>query len=73
MAAMQFDRSLFAFLFPLFAPSIYDRLGYGWGNSLMALVGVVATVPLTVWAWRFGGRLRGKSWHNILILCHGLD
>lgn len=33
-------RSLAGFGFPLFAPSLYARLGYGWGNTLLAFVGV---------------------------------
>lgn len=44
-AAMQFLRSLAAFGFPLFAPKMYDVLGYGWGNTMLA--GVYAVVGVS--------------------------
>ncbi|KAK7713710.1 hypothetical protein SLS63_012025 [Diaporthe eres] len=28
------------FAFPVFAPDLYDRLGYGWGNSMLAFLWV---------------------------------
>lgn len=36
-----------AFL-PIASPYMYDRLGYGWGNSLLALV-LLAIVPFIFW------------------------
>ena len=60
-AAGQFIQSLTAFLFPLFAPSMYDALGYGWGNSAMALAGLVLAIPLPIFVWKFGARLRNKA------------
>ncbi|KAJ3501882.1 hypothetical protein NM208_g16843 [Fusarium decemcellulare] len=39
MGAQQFFKSLAAFLFPLFAPAMYDKLGYGKGNSILAIEG----------------------------------
>ncbi|XXG96172.1 hypothetical protein Hte_002451 [Hypoxylon texense] len=61
MAASQFLKSLMAFLFPLFAPSMYQALGYGWGNSLLALVGMLLSVPLPIFIWKYGARLRAKA------------
>ncbi|KAF2724296.1 putative efflux pump antibiotic resistance protein [Polychaeton citri CBS 116435] len=61
MAALQFARSLTAFLFPLFAPSMYRALGYGWANSLMALVGFALTIPLPIILTTWGPRLRAKA------------
>ncbi|KAI1080325.1 caffeine resistance protein [Whalleya microplaca] len=61
MAATQFVRSLMAFLFPLFAPSMYQALGYGWSNSIMALAGLVLSIPLPLFLWRYGARLRSKA------------
>jgi hypothetical protein len=37
VAAVRFLSNIFGFAFPLFAPRLYERLGYGWGNSLLAL------------------------------------
>ncbi|KAJ0341632.1 hypothetical protein COL922a_002071 [Colletotrichum nupharicola] len=61
MAATQFVESLTAFLFPLFAPSMYRALGYGWANSLMALVGTMLSVTLSVFLWKYGARLRTRA------------
>ncbi|CAJ2512305.1 Uu.00g053200.m01.CDS01 [Anthostomella pinea] len=54
-------RSLAGFGFPLFAPAMYDRLGYGWGNTLMALLGVAIGWPGPLLLWRCGERLRMSS------------
>ncbi|KAI6084022.1 caffeine resistance protein [Hypoxylon rubiginosum] len=61
MAASQFFKSLMAFCFPLFAPSMYQALGYGWGNSLLALVGMLLSIPLPIFLWKYGARLRAKA------------
>ena len=60
-AAGTFLRSLFAFSFPLFAPYMYASLGYGWGNSLLALVAVVLGIPAPLLLWRYGPWLRARS------------
>ena len=46
------------FAFPIFAPQLYGRLGYGWGNSLLGFVWIalVFPVPLALWLW--GDKLR---------------
>ncbi|KAI1734246.1 major facilitator superfamily domain-containing protein [Xylaria scruposa] len=54
-------RSLAGFGFPLFAPSLYGRLGYGWGNTLLALLGVALGFPGPYLLWRYGERLRKRS------------
>ncbi|KAI0890108.1 MFS general substrate transporter [Annulohypoxylon maeteangense] len=54
-------RSLAGFGFPLFAPSMYDRLGYGWGNTLMALLGVAIGWPGPFLLWKYGEKLRLRS------------
>ncbi|KAL1893974.1 hypothetical protein Sste5346_006115 [Sporothrix stenoceras] len=61
MAANQFVKSLCAFLFPLFAPSMYQRLGYGWANVVIAFAWVVISVPLVLYIWRLGARLRARA------------
>ncbi|KAI8954310.1 major facilitator superfamily domain-containing protein [Xylaria longipes] len=54
-------RSLAGFGFPLFAPSLYGRLGYGWGNTLLALLGIVLGFPGPYFLWRYGEMLRKRS------------
>jgi MFS family permease len=61
LAAGAFLRSLAGFGFPLFAPYLYNALDYGWGNSLMAFIGIVIGVPAPVFLWKFGEKLRKKS------------
>jgi MFS family permease len=58
LSASQFPRSLAAFLFPLFAPSMYSALGYGWGNTTIAFAGLVLGIASPALLWVFGPRLR---------------
>ena len=60
-AASQFVRSLTVFTFPLFAPKMYDALGYGWGNTTVAFVALAIGVPAPLLLWKFGKRLRAKA------------
>lgn len=60
-AASQFLRSLTAFLFPLFAPTMYKVLGYGWGNTTIALIGLVVGLPAPLVLWYYGARLRARA------------
>ncbi|RDW77797.1 putative transporter-1 [Coleophoma cylindrospora] len=61
LAALQFLRSLTAFLFPLFTPSMYRALGYGWGNNLIAFCGIFILFPAPLIIWIYGARLRAKA------------
>jgi MFS family permease len=60
-AASQFLRSVFAFCFPLFAPALYNSLGYGWGNTTIALVFLALAIPSPFVLWFWGARLRAKG------------
>lgn len=60
-AASQLLRSLMAFTFPLFAPAMYLALGYGWGNSLLALITLVFGVPAPLLLWWCGPQLRARA------------
>ncbi|KAK2037956.1 MFS general substrate transporter [Colletotrichum somersetense] len=50
--------NVLGFVFPIFAPQLFTRLGYGWGNSLLAFpfIGLGCPAPLLLWVW--GVRLR---------------
>ncbi|KAI0525396.1 major facilitator superfamily domain-containing protein [Xylaria bambusicola] len=61
IAATQFLKSLAAFLFPLFVPSLYGALGYGWGNSTIAFASLVLALPAPFVIWRYGARLRQRA------------
>ncbi|EFY95618.1 MFS transporter [Metarhizium robertsii] len=61
MAACAVLRSLAGFGFPLFAPYLYEDLGYGWGTSILAFVSIAIgwVAPVIFWVW--GPRLRALS------------
>lgn len=52
-------RCMVAAFLPLSGLSIYDRLGYGWGNSLLAVVALIFSVMPWV-CYRFGEKLRAR-------------
>jgi hypothetical protein len=45
LAAATFLRSLAGFGFPLFAPTMYNALGYGKGNTILAVAAIVLGCP----------------------------
>ncbi|KAL4894541.1 major facilitator superfamily domain-containing protein [Aspergillus ambiguus] len=62
-AAPWLPRGLFGFGFPLFAPTMYAELGYGWGNTLLGFLALVIGVLSPLFVWRYGERLRRRgSW-----------
>lgn len=65
-AATRFLSNILGFVFPIFAPQLYDSLGYGWGNSLLAFIFVALGLPMPLLLWVWGERLRalGKKQHE---------
>ncbi|KUI68182.1 hypothetical protein VM1G_04063 [Cytospora mali] len=61
VAAATVLRSLAGFGFPLFAPSLYAKLDYGWGNTLLAFIGVLIGWPAPILLWKYGPMLRARS------------
>lgn len=59
--AAAFLRTMAGFSFPLFAPSMYERLGVGMGNTVLAIVALTFGIVAPTLLWRFGGWLRSKS------------
>jgi hypothetical protein len=60
IAASAVLRSLFGALFPLFGLNLYNKLGLGWGNSLLGSIALGLTpVPLIFRLYR--ERIRTKS------------
>jgi MFS family permease len=57
IAANTILRSLLGALLPLAGPSMYARLGLGWGNSLLGFIGI-AFIPLPFFFSRYGERIR---------------
>ena len=54
-------RSLAGFGFPLFAPYMYNALGYGVGGTVLAVLAIVFGWPAPFLLWRYGATLRAKS------------
>ncbi|KZP33608.1 MFS general substrate transporter [Athelia psychrophila] len=61
LAAVSCLRSFAGFGFPLFAPAMYARLGYGKGDTVLAVVAVVIGCPAPWLFWKYGERIRGAS------------
>ncbi|KAJ5527573.1 hypothetical protein N7513_011732 [Penicillium frequentans] len=57
-AASRMLSNICGFAFPIFAPQMYDRLGYGWGNSLLGFVFIALGVPTPLLLWIWGPKLR---------------
>jgi len=61
LAAIAFLRSLAGFGFPLFAPAMYNALGYGKGDTVLAVVAIVVGCPAPWLFWFYGERIRNAS------------
>ncbi|KAE8156651.1 major facilitator superfamily domain-containing protein [Aspergillus tamarii] len=59
LAANNLLRSAVAVLLPLSGPAMYDRLGYGWGDTLLGLVALVL-VPTPLLLMKYGERIRTR-------------
>jgi MFS family permease len=57
-AAARMLSNILGFVFPIFAPSMYASLGYGWANSLLGFIFVAVGMPIPVMLWYYGPRLR---------------
>ncbi|KAF9051613.1 multidrug resistance protein 4 [Panaeolus papilionaceus] len=54
-------RSLLGFAFPLFGQQMFDKLGLGPGNSLLAGLAILLGIPFPVWLYFNGERLRASN------------
>lgn len=54
-------RSVTGFSFPLFGQYMFDALGQGWGNSVLAFAAIGIGYTGSFVLWFFGGRLRKSS------------
>ena len=61
LGAVAVLRSLAGFSFPLFASLMYDKLGYGWGGTLLASLAVILGLPAPFLLYKYGARLRKVS------------
>ncbi|KAF8178937.1 MFS polyamine transporter [Pholiota molesta] len=61
LAAVSFFRSLAGFGFPLFAPAMYAKLGYGKGDTILACLAIGLGCPAPLLLWKYGQRIRASS------------
>jgi hypothetical protein len=52
---------MLAFALPLAGAQMFDALGLGMGNTLLAVLAIVMGVPFPIWIWFYGERLRARS------------
>jgi hypothetical protein len=45
----------------LFAPKVYSSLGYGWGNTTVAVIALAIGIPAPLLVWKVGPGLRTKA------------
>ncbi|KAH8916555.1 multidrug resistance protein 4 [Atractiella rhizophila] len=60
-AAASLLRSLLGFAFPLFSSQMFDELGIGGGNSLLAGLAIVLGIPFPIGLYYYGERWRAKN------------
>ncbi|KAH8922957.1 MFS general substrate transporter [Atractiella rhizophila] len=60
-AAASLFRSLFGFAFPLWGDKLFEALGLGGGNSLLAGLAIVLGIPFPVWLFYYGERWRARN------------
>ncbi|CZR55833.1 related to multidrug resistant protein [Phialocephala subalpina] len=57
-AAARSWTNILGFAFPIFAPSLYQKFGYGWGNSLLGFIYIGMAIPAPLILWKYGARIR---------------
>lgn len=57
IAALVILRSLFGAFLPLAGPSMYAKLGLGWGNSALGFI-AIGLIPAPLLIFKFGGKIR---------------
>jgi len=54
-------RNLLAFSFPLFGARMYNHLGVGGGNTLLAGLAIILGIPTPIWFWYKGEKIRSRD------------
>ncbi|KXN89327.1 hypothetical protein AN958_05825 [Leucoagaricus sp. SymC.cos] len=61
LAAASLFRSLLGFAFPLFGAQMFEAMGEGGGNSLLAGLAIVLGIPFPVWIYYKGEEMRARN------------
>ncbi|TGO21131.1 hypothetical protein BPAE_0238g00020 [Botrytis paeoniae] len=57
-AASRVGSNIMGFILPTFGPQLYDKLGFGWGNSLLGFIWIVSGGPICFVLYYWGKRIR---------------
>ncbi|TFK72092.1 multidrug resistance protein 4 [Pluteus cervinus] len=60
-AAASVFRSMLGFVFPLFGQQMFNALGLGGGNSLLAGLAIVLGIPFPIWIYFRGEQMRARN------------
>ncbi|KAJ7187228.1 MFS polyamine transporter [Mycena filopes] len=61
LASVSVLRFLCGFGFPLFAEQLFAKLGYGKGNTVLAVIAIVIGCPAPWLLWKYGKQIRTRS------------
>lgn len=59
--AVNFCRAIGSAIFPLFAPAMLKKLGYGWTNTVLAGMAILLGVPGPILLYKMGPRMRRRA------------
>ena len=59
LAANTVVRCVFGVTIPLAGPHLYNRLGLGWGNTLLGFLALIVA-PASLWLLKYGERIRNS-------------
>ena len=68
LAAVSCLRALAAFGFPLFATPMYNKLGYGKGDTILACVCIALGCPAYVFCFLYGVSLLNSALQTLLVV-----
>ncbi|KAF7907834.1 hypothetical protein EAE99_011904 [Botrytis elliptica] len=61
-AASRVGSNSMGFILPTFGPQLYEKLGFGWGNSLLDFIWIVSGGPICFVLYYWGERIRVINW-----------
>lgn len=61
LAASAVFRSICGFTYPLFANTMYSKMGYGMANTMFAIIAIVIGVPFPIILFKYGESIRESA------------
>ncbi|ODV61990.1 MFS transporter [Ascoidea rubescens DSM 1968] len=61
VAAVTVFRSVLACFVPLFAPDMFDSIGYGWSHTIFAIIAFLLGTPFPFYVYKNGENLRERA------------